>query len=443
MRSDVSASLLTEDWHISLGSYQTLFVGFSGGLDSTVLLHAIASVPALVSKLEAVHVHHGLSANADAWQAHCQQFCKTLSVPLLVHEVQIDAGANVEEAARIARYQVFASLLAENACLLLGHHLDDQAETLLLQLFRGAGIDGMAAMLPINRLSKGMLARPFLQYSRKILEAYACKYKLAWVDDESNQNSAFSRNYLRHQVMPLLREKWPGVIGNLARSAVLCQQAKLNLEALAEIDCAEFGIEGDRLFLPPLLALNHARLANILRVWLRHNHVRYPSAAILQRLIDEMILAKKDATPIIDWDGVIVRRYQQHLYLLNEAAPYQATCIEWSAFPAPLQLSEGLSLTTLRRAARPRHPEGVKIPAGSRVQVRFRQGGELFYWHGQSKQLKKLFQQWQIPPWQRDRVPLLYVNDELAAVIGLAISDHYSNKGSADTYCIELHSAKN
>lgn len=457
MRCDVSNSLLTEDWQISLGNYQTLFVGFSGGLDSTVLLHTIASVPALVSKLQAVHVHHGLSVNADAWQAHCQQFCKALSVPLMVHEVQIDADANIEQGARVARYNVFSSVLAENDCLLLGHHLDDQAETLLLQLFRGAGIDGMAAMMPINRFAKGVLARPFLQYSRKMLEAYACDHKLTWVDDESNQNSAFSRNYLRHQVMPLLREKWPGVVGNLARSAALCQQAKLNLDALAEIDCVELGVGSDRLSLSPLLVLNHARLANILRVWLRGNHVRYPSAAILQRLIDEMIFAKKDSTPIIEWDGVIVRRYQQYLYLLNEEAPYQSTCIEWSSFPAPLRLNDDTFLTTLRcvtpseisgaggqaEGSLKSVPQGVKIPTGSRVQVRFRQCGELFYWHGQSKQLKKLFQQWQIPPWQRDRIPLLYVNDELAAVIGLAVSDHYSNNESADTYCIELHSAKN
>lgn len=463
MRCDVSDSLLTEDWFVSLGNYQTLFVGFSGGLDSTVLLHAIAREPALVGKLQAVHVHHGLSVNADIWQAHCQQFCETLSVPLLTREVQIDAHANIEEGARIARYQVFSALLAENDCLLLGHHMDDQAETLLLQLFRGAGVDGMAAMMPVNELAKGVLARPLLQYSRETLEAYAHQHKLTWVDDESNQNSAFSRNYLRHQIMPLLREKWPGIVGNLARSAAHCQQAKLNLKALAEIDCIELDRPRDRLSLPPLQTLNHARLVNVLRVWLKRNHVRYPSTVILNRLIDEVIFARKDASPIIEWDGIAIRRYQQVLYLLKEEASYRSTCIEWLDFPAPLRLDEEDSYSICAKALHgsvranvARHPEcsegspevtlpgsqGVKIPPGSCVQVRFRQDGALFYWHGQTKRLKKLFQQWQIPPWQRDRVPLLYINGKLAAVIGFAVNDHYCSTEHADTYCIKLHSTK-
>jgi tRNA(Ile)-lysidine synthase len=436
VRREVSDVLLTRDWCLSLTHYQTLSVGFSGGLDSTVLLHAIAQQPHLIGKLQAIHVHHGLSANADAWQSHCQQFCKTLSVPLHVRNVQFAADANIEERARLARYQVFASLLAENDCLLLGHHADDQAETLLLQLFRGAGIDGMAAMASIGTLAKGVLGRPLLHHSRDELEAYAYHHQLTWVDDESNQNSAFSRNYLRHQIMPLLREKWPNVGASLARSASHCQQAKQNLEALAEIDYVELNKQRDQLLLQPLLILSPERLANVLRVWLKNNQVRYPSAIVLKRLMDDVIFAREDALPSIEWDGIVIRRYQQVLYLLKESASRQPAWISWSAFPAPLRLSEDDYLSASRCSSA---EQGVNIPENSRVEIRFRQGGELFHWHGQTKQLKKLLQEWHIPPWQRDKIPLLYIDDELAAVVGFAISDRYYSKGLSHTYFIELN----
>ena len=201
----VTDSLLTADWQQKFTHYQKLVVGFSGGLDSTVLLHHLASQPELIGKLQAVHVHHGLSEHASDWQTHCQRFCDTVNVPLIVRQVTIARRGNIEEGARIARYQVFSSLLNEHELLLLAHHCDDQAETLLLQLLRGAGVDGLAAMASIKHFAKAAIARPFLQHSRKIIEAYAKEHRLTWVDDESNQDSAFSRNYLRHHIIPLLQ----------------------------------------------------------------------------------------------------------------------------------------------------------------------------------------------------------------------------------------------
>ena len=428
-------SLITKDWLYKLSNYDTLFVGFSGGLDSTVLMHCLATQPMLVGKLRAIHVHHGVSVNAAAWQAHCLQTCETLSIPLTVFQVEFDRRANIEENARIARYDAFSSLLSCNDCLLLAHHCDDQAETLLLQLFRGAGVDGMAAMSAHKALAKGALARPFLQHLRQTLESYALEHQLTWVDDESNQDSAFSRNYLRHHIMPLLQEKWPGVVNNLVRSASHCQEAKLNLEALAEIDCVGLGAQEDMLVVPILQTLSRTRLVNVLRVFLKKNQVRLPSDKILNRLIDELILARADATPIIQWGGMSIRRYQQTLYVFKHKIKPPPASIEWSAFPAPLALDESQYLQAFPDVA------GMLVPVGSRVQVRFRQGGELFFWHGQTKSLKKLLQQWLVPPWQRDLVPLLYIDNEIAAVVGFAISDHYYGIGQQDTYLIELCSS--
>ena len=470
-------SLFDADWLAQLASYHTLLVGFSGGLDSTVLLHRLASEPALANKLSVVHIHHGLSPNADAWLQHCQTICASLSLPLTTRHIEFEQHANIEENARQARYEVFASLLSNNSGLLLAHHADDQAETVLLQLLRGTGVDGLAAMPAVKPLGCGDLLRPFLQHSRASLEAYACLHQLSWIDDESNQDSiSFSRNYLRHQVMPLLRARWPGAVKNLARTATHCQQAKNNLHALADLDCAE--LAGNTLSLSALAPIlssprrrgsipdavsepqsgwipalagttakssdetmiqtstlntcDSPRIANVLRVWLGNNQIKLPSTHTFNRIITEVILACEDAVPCVEWDGICVRRYQDTLYLLTTEVVSHPISMEWLQFPDPLQWGEAfLCATSVKK--------GLHVPAGSRVSVRVRQGGELFYWRGQTKALKKLLQEWHIPPWNRDRVPLIYVDDELAAVVGFAVSDRFYRTNVAYTYQIELN----
>lgn len=422
-------TLLNQDWLHKLARYKRVFIGFSGGLDSTVLLHNIVNQSSVASNIQAIHVHHGLSKNATAWQQHCQHVCDALHIPLIVKQVEINRKANIEEEARIARYEAFASVLADDDCLLLAHHQDDQAETLLLQLLRGAGIDGMAAMPITKAWTKGECLRPFLHQSRKTLEAYAQQHQLTFIDDESNTNTTFARNYLRHEILPLLREKWPNAVESIARSARHCQDAQLNLKALATLDCA--ALEKDTLDLTCLTTLSQSRVSNVLRVWLQNNDVRLPSFKILNRLIQEIILARGDATPLVQWGNVEVRRHQQTLYLLKTKNSSPAA-VRWLSFPQSLQLSDGRYL----RASVAK--EGLKVPLESNVYVRFRQGGESFYWHGQTKQLKKLFQQWKIPLWQRDSIPLIYINDDLAAVIGHAISDHYFSRDQMDIYHVDF-----
>lgn len=311
--------LLSTEWFSRLSHFNKLIIGFSGGLDSTVLLHVLASHPTLLAKLIAVHVNHGISAHAPCWQLHCQQFCQNLGIPLITQSVQFDRSANVEEGARIARYAVFSSLLAEDDCLILGHHLNDQAETVLLQLFRGSGVDGLAAMPDFGQLEPGKIARPFLTHSREQLEYYAAFHQLSWIEDESNEDTSYSRNYLRQQIMPLLQRKWPGVVGNIARTALHCQQAKRNLDMLATQDMTlQENLEkltSNSLLITPLKALGRDRIANVLRVWLKNNQIQLPSTVTFWRLIDEVIFASPDATPVVSWGEVTVRRYQKHLFL--------------------------------------------------------------------------------------------------------------------------------
>jgi tRNA(Ile)-lysidine synthase len=397
--------------------FKQLIVGFSGGLDSSVLLHLLASYPSLKQRLLAVHINHGLSPNALAWQEHCQKICTSLMVPFKAQSVLFNRAANIEEEARTARFKAFSSLLNQDGCLLLGHHLDDQAETLLLQLIRGTGIDGLAGMSLFSSLTQGVIARPLLTSSRAQLHDYALLHSLQWIDDESNHDIGYSRNYVRHQIMPLLAKKWPGVVGNLARTAAHCQQAKANLSALAVVDCPELLNAQNSLHITPLKILKEERIINVFRAWFKYNKIKLPSSAVFKRLIHELLRSSHDAVPLISWNDVCVRRYQDRIYLEKQAVECALDETDWTTFPHACSLTNELVLFATPAAS------GFNPPKGTPIKIGFRKGGEKIVLHGQTKQLKKLFQQWNVPSWQRCRIPLLYINDQLAVVVGYAVSD--------------------
>ena len=436
-----SGNPLTNEWLVRLSHFSGVWVGFSGGLDSTVLLHCLMSVPELANKLSAIHVHHGLSVHADEWCAHCEAFCAQHGIALQVRFVELNHFANIEEQARVARFNVFSSLVGKHDALVLAHHADDQAETVLLQLMRGAGVDGLAAMSPIKSWSHASILRPFLQHTRATLEAYAITHHLSWIDDDSNDNVAFSRNYLRHEIMPLLKTRWPGAVGNLARTAAHCQQAKSNLQDLAYQDCPELLIAQDdaTLSLNGLQNYSFERLTNVLRVWLASHHLKSPSTQIINQLITQ-VYARADANVCVQWDDIVIRRYQNRLYLSRPHRHCEPPAArndgveewEWNNFPNKCFLPQYNSCLSTVTAE-----TGLFIPSGCRIAVRFRQGGESFFYRGQRKVLKKLLQQWQVPPWERDRIPLIWIDDELAAVVGFAISDTHYGENSNRLYHIE------
>jgi tRNA(Ile)-lysidine synthase len=379
-----------------------------------------------------VHINHGLSPNAARWQQHCQQVCLNLKVPIKTFAVEFDKTANIEEGARKARYAVFSSLLQTNDALVLAHHQDDQAETVLLQLFRGAGIDGLAAMSETKAFAGANLFRPLLNYSRLDLEEYAAVQGLQWIEDESNDSDMYSRNYIRKHILPLVIKQWPGAVANVARAALNCQQAKANLEALAVVDCPELAspqhvlglvptyVVGavETLNTHPLKNLDPDRISNILRLWLKQNQLQAPSQALIQGIINEVLFARADATAVVTWSKIKVRRYQNHLYLEKEDAVAVPDLLTWTDFPQALMYPTGIISATKAKT-------GLKITANMRIEIRFRVGGEEFQWHGLTKKLKKLMQDWGIPPWQREKIPLLYLDNQLAAVIGYAIADNF------------------
>jgi tRNA(Ile)-lysidine synthase len=292
-----------------------LLLAFSGGLDSSVLLHLLVETnKTLPFQLHAQHVHHGLSPNADTWADFCAETCTKLNVPITISKVKLNknSGLGIEATARDARYK--ALLDSDADFILLAHHQDDQAETLLLQLARGAGVKGLAGMGSVRE----KLLRPLLDVPRSALEAYAKHHDLTWIEDESNFDTKFDRNFLRHEILPKLEKQYPAIRQTISRAAQHMAEADVLLDELAEIDVKNSLVNSRQLQLAPLVNLSKARVNNVLRWWLAQNNCEAPSAAQLQQIAQQLLHAKSDANVKIKLSAsLILRAFQGSAYLLK------------------------------------------------------------------------------------------------------------------------------
>lgn len=397
-------------------------VAYSGGRDSHVLLHLLAALRArLGAPLRALHINHGLQAPADAWATHCQQVCQALGIPLQVERVhcQTGPGISVEVAAREARYTAFERLLGDGELLLLGHHLDDQIETLLLRLLRGAGVQGLGGMPPSRPLGRGQLLRPLLEVPVDAITAYARAQGLVWIEDPSNQDDSYDRNFLRNRLLPLLAQRWPGYAGPLQRAAAHAREAAELLDVLAAQDWQLCQL-GDALDLEQLRLLAEPRQRNLLRFWLRRQGLPPPPQERLRTGLQALLEAAPDRSPELEWGGVRVRRYRNRL-LLDRGNDTPAAAFAWD-LARPLDLPGG------QWRVQPATGAGLRAELRQRrVEVRFRQGGERCRLAGEphSRSLKKLLQERGLAPWERQRLPLVYVDGELAAVADLWICEGF------------------
>jgi tRNA(Ile)-lysidine synthase len=401
-----------------------LLIAYSGGVDSHVLLHLCHR---LEIPLRAVHVHHGLQAQADDWARHCERTCAALEIDIAI--LRVDAthatGESPEDAARKARYSAIGREIRRGECLLTGHHAGDQAETLLLQLMRGAGAAGLAAMPASKSFGACWHGRPLLGTSREDILAYANAHSLSWIEDPSNTNTDYDRNLMRQNILPLLNQRWPSVEKNISHSAQLQQESLELIESLARLDLIAASTDDPAvLSIIHLQALSRTRQLNLLRYWLRQRGGRAPSRNLLLQLVDSLLPAVEDARPLIQWDDSEIRRYQQGLYLLpGNTDDYSHLVKQW----------DGRSNIQLGRYIRVHAALGCQPGLDMRVleeplSLRFRQHGERIQLSGKAhhQRLKKLMAEAGIPPWQRARVPLLYVNDELACVCGYWLAEPFA-----------------
>lgn len=397
------------------------WVALSGGLDSTVLLHALAELrPRLPFELRAVHVDHGLQAVAAQWPRHCERVCRDLGVPLATRAVaaRAELGESPEAAARAARYGALAGLIEVDDLVLVAHHQDDQAETLLLALLRGSGVHGLAGMPSDAPLGAGRLVRPLLGYGRDDLHDYAIRADLAWIEDPSNAALDLDRNRLRHEVLPRLRARWPAVAATLARSAAHCAEAARIVDGAAAELVMRLGADDGTLSIPGLRALDPALCRAVLRYWIRGLDLPIPGQAHLERVLRDVLAARADADPLVTWPGAEVRRYRERLFALRPLPPRPAADLVLHWPPATdLDLPGGLGRLV-------RLPTDGDDVIAQPLEVRFAVLGARLRPQpaGPSRSLKNLFQEAGVPPWLRPYIPFVFAGDALIAVPGLGAS---------------------
>jgi len=412
---------------VSSHSRLSLVVGLSGGVDSIVLLHTLVLLQKQYSenpfKLKAIHVNHQLQLEANDWQRFCVSFCEKWQIDLQCTSVDAAPthGEGPEAAARNARYAALKKHLVDDDVLLTAHHLDDQIETLFLHLLRGTGVDGAAGMRPLSKFHSTYLVRPLLVFSREAIETYAKENHLQWVNDPSNTEVHYDRNYLRHNVLPVIEQRWPSYRQTVGRFSLHMRQLSDLIKEIAGQDYdVVFHAEKNRLDTKKLAELSLPRVNNVLRHWLTVANFSLPSESQLSQ-IHTAIAAREDSAPIVSWGNVEIRRFKNNLYLMDldrekPSTDFVKKTSDWSL--GQQVIVPGYGVLELR----PSKGAGIKSGylSGHDVEIKFRQGGEKCKPDGRDKTqtLKKIFQEINLPPWLRHTTPIIFIDEEIAAVVG-------------------------
>lgn len=399
---------------------QGYWVALSGGLDSVVLAHLAKNhLPAV----RLLHINHGLSPSANQWQQQVEHWAAQQQLPCLSLRVEVPRqGVSLEAAARQARYAAFAATLGPGEALLCGHHLNDQAETFFLRLLRGSGLAGLTGMAPARPMGRGVLLRPLLGLARGQVHAYAQAHGLTWVEDESNQDERFERNWLRHSLLPLLHSRWPQAATQVANTCERLREEHQLLQEYLACDLAACNPRPERLGhsldLTCLQQGSRARSNSLLRLWFSQLNVLPPSHAVLGQMA-LLINSRVDSEACVNWGQWQLRRFAQRLYVLPHLMPLAP---DWQApwhTQTPLQLPNGSWLSA--------QPQATGLAPGAYT-LRLRQGGERSHPNNRahSQTLKKLLQEAGVEPWLRNQLPLLYQGDQLVAVGDLWLERGFS-----------------
>ncbi|WOH38763.1 tRNA lysidine(34) synthetase TilS [Thalassotalea fonticola] len=429
-------------------------IAYSGGVDSQVLLHCLAQIKDfLITSVHAVHVNHGLSTNASSWQKFTKQQAEQLSISYVGVEVVIQkhSGQSLEALARDARYQALTENSAINSVVLTAHHQDDQLETLLLALKRGSGIQGLSAMQDVRSFSDNrVIARPFLSISRKQIEDYAKLFKLTWIEDESNNNQDFDRNFLRQSIIPLLEQRWPQIKKTASRSAKHCQQAQVLVEQVAVTDLKQCQTATDSLSIDLLKELSEQRLFNVLRFFIKINNKLAPSEKQLQEVVKTCFSAKEDKNPEVKVGDFYLRRFKNKLFISDVYADISAWqkqfCIADLRQGKVVELPDNLGSLYFSASQQTENSKENQflltyVDEQADLKIVFKHDNPkcLPDFRQQRRELKKVLQELQIPRWQRKRLPLVFINEQLAAVLPLFIDKDFTANTNQKCLSITWH----
>jgi len=414
-----------------------IFVGYSGGLDSQVLLHALCqSLPP--QQVVALHVNHRISAHADDWQRHCEQQCLALGCRFVAGRVNVEStGQGIEAAARDERYRLFNEQVAAGHSLWLAHHLDDQLETFMLRLLRGAGLHGLSAMQADTERDVYQLLRPFLDLPRADLESFARAHRLDWIEDDSNTDTRYDRNYLRHEIFPRLEQRWPAYRQTLNRSLNQLNQAAQHQHSQLE-QALNHRLAHDGAFKAVQLDdWPDDQVISLIHLWLRQQGVRPPSEALMHRILHDVVRAQPDAQPQVRIGDGTIRRFRTALYWVPDQPDVEQ--------PPNVEIDRtshwiGVGDLGFFRATDGPNRLKTEIP---NLNWRMREGGESLWPVGRSKRrdLKRLLQEYRLPPWKRDRLPLLFSGDQLVAVADLCVDREWSAEEGMPGLRVEFRSA--
>ena len=407
-------------------STQGFLIALSGGLDSTVLLSLFAKLcqkqPHLQPSVRAIHIHHGLSQNAESWAKHCQNLCDQFQIPLIIERVQVDKTNGIEAGAREARYQAIKKHLQTQEVLVTAHHLNDQTETFFLALKRGSGLQGLGAMQQRSVLFGMPILRPLLGFTRPQLENYAQKEKLNWITDESNKDNRFDRNFLRNEILPELRERWAYFDLAVQRSAQHCfEQQQLINDLLSEAFAEHCQIKS-QFKLPQFRQYSPAKQTALLRMWLAENQLEMPSKCQLTQLINDVVFAKEDANPQFQLVNKVIRRFKDCLYLTKPFSDLTKYILKLEQ--NTLSLPDDLGNLTVQENERNlifywQNYSVMLDKTDLPISIRFGYSGKVKHHPKRPREdIKKIWQSLDIPPWQRNRIPLIFYGDELKSAVG-------------------------
>ena len=412
MRSPLERRWDKDDIQLQLGSAKRLVVAFSGGADSLSLLLIAASA---AKPVVALHVNHGLHAEADEWQRTCVDQCQLLGVPIECVSVVVNKGGSVEERARNVRYEAFIGFLNEGDLLLLAHHADDQLETILFNFLRGSSVPGVVGMPRERSVGAARLFRPFLDVHRSSLVGYCESKGMRWIEDSSNFDVTLDRGYLRHEVIPLIEARWPNAGTTLLKATDRDGEVRQLLESIAENDLMEC-VSRVGLSIAKLLDLPDIRREHLLRIWIRDAGFPLPSLGLLRAIYSDVLQANESSDPCVSWRGCEIRRFKGSVVVRQQedlSVPDEAILLHPNTH---LNLGVGTFTQSFGK--------GCGVDASEeKLSVRFRHGGEMMRVNGQTRPLKKIMQESGVPPWLRSKIPLIYCDESLAMMPGIRAWD--------------------
>lgn len=400
---------------------QNYLIGLSGGVDSVVLLHLFSRTS---FKVRAVYIHHGLSPNADSWATFCKQYCKRLNIPFILQKVKVDKSDSIENGARKARYQAIKRHIQTNEVFATAHHLDDQVETFFLALKRGSGIKGLSAMQPLNSLQNLIIFRPLLSFSKADLLTYANQHQLDWIEDESNSDNLFDRNFLRNEIIPKLNDRWQQFSRMVARSAQHCSAQQALIEELLNDELTQRTGNDKQLLIHRFEDFSTTKQQQLIRLWLEKNGVMMPSLAQLQAIISELIFAKQDKNPQIKIGKKIIRRHLQAIYItenIEEISTFEIKLPPETEIELPYRL--GMIIRRQQEIICKKNEKNNRLLlpielSEQTVILKIGQKGKIKpYGKPHHEEMKKIWQKNNVPVWERNRTPLIFWQEQFIACL--------------------------